>query len=280
LKEAKMTDSIPRQGKLERITRRWWFFGLFVLIQFFPPYASKGYNIEDWGKVIQHALGNAIVGQHPEIYPVFQVIAILALIGILIFRNKFARIFGIYVAISYVLFAIGQSIAITDKYGVLICTINFVMFLIVAGFWAWEAVVLKNDYTFRKLPIRRYWVVPLAILVFWYPASKGRPDFNPLLLVTSGSGLAFCLMTPVYLALLSLYWPRVNMPVMRVTSIVGIIIGLYNLPHNFAVDPGRRWWNGVLHIPLLVISLYGLILSLKRPQVKNRSDENAELDTG
>ncbi|MDH4238316.1 MAG: hypothetical protein OEW48_02010 [Phycisphaerae bacterium] len=275
-----MTNSINQQGKLEWMTRRWWFFGLFFLIQFFPPYASKGYKIEDWGEVIQHALGNAIVYKHSEIYPIFQIIAILFLIGILIFRNKLARIFSIYVAISYVLFTIGQSIAFTDKYGVSICTINFVMFLIVAGFWAWEAVVLKNDYTFRKLPIRRYWVVPLAVLAFWYPASKGRPDFNPVLLVTSGSGLAFCLMTPVYVGLLSLYWPRVNMPAMRVTSLVGLIIGLYNMYANFGINPGRHWWNGILHIPLLVISLYGLILSLKRPKVKEQADENTEPGEG
>ena len=276
-----MIEQSNEQGKLELITRRWWFFGLFILMQFtIPPYASKGYRIEDWGEVIQHALGNAIVGQHPKIYPVFQVVAILALMGILIFRNKFARIFGIYVAISYVLFTIGQSIAFTDKYGVSICTINFVMFLIVAGFWAWEAVVLQNDYTFRKLPIWRYWVVPLAVLAFWYPASRGRPDFNPVHWVQRGSGLAFCLMTPVYLALLSLYWPRVNMPVMRVTSLVGLIIGLYNMYANFGINPARHCWNGILHIPLLVISLYGLILSLKRPQVKKQADENDESDKG
>jgi hypothetical protein len=270
--------NLTYQSRLERITRRWWFFLLFVLIQFFPPYASKGYKIEDWGEVIQHALGNAIVYRHSEIYPVFQIIAILFVVGILILRNKLARVFGIYVAISYMLFAIGQSIAFTDKYGLSICTINFVMFLIVAGFWAWEAAVLKNDYTFRKLPIWRYWVVPLAVLAFWYPASKGRPDFNPVLLFTSGSGLAFCLMTPVYVALLSLYWPRVNTPAMRVTSLVGLIIGLYNMYANFGINPGRGWWNGVLHIPLLVISLYGLILSLKRPQVKNRVNENTGSD--
>jgi hypothetical protein len=270
--------NLTHQSRLERITRRWWFFLLFVLIQFFPPYASKAYKIEDWGEVIQHALGNAIVYRHSEIYPVFQIIAILFVVGILILRNKLARVFGIYVAISYVLFAIGQSIAFTDKYGLSICTINFVMFLIVAGFWAWEAAVLKNDYTFRKLPIWRYWVVPLAVLAFWYPASKGRPDFNPVLLFTSGSGLAFCLMTPVYVALLSLYWPRVNTPAMRVTSLVGLIIGLYNMYANFGINPGRGWWNGVLHIPLLVISLYGLILSLKRPQVKNRVNENTGSD--
>jgi hypothetical protein len=275
-----MTNLIHQQRKLDRTTRKWWFFGLFVLIQFIPPYASKGYKIEDWGKVIQHALGNAIVYKHPEIYPIFQVIAILAIIGILVLGNKFARVFGIYVAISYVLFAIGQSIAITEQYGVSICTINVVMFLIVAGFWAWEAVVLKNDYTFRKLPIWRYWVVPLAVLAFWYPASKGRPDFAPVHLITSGSGLAFCLMTPVYIGLLTLYWPRVNIAALRVTSLVGLIIGLYNMYTNFGINPAVRWWNGVLHIPLLVISLYGLILSLKRPQVKKQAEENTESDKG
>ena len=276
-----MTNSIPRQGKLERITRRWWFFGLFVLMQFtIPPYASKGYKIEEWGNVIQDALSNAIVYKHPEIYPVFQVIAILALIGILVLRNKFARIFGIYVCISYMLFAIGQNIAITERYGVTICTLNLVMFPLVAVFWAWEAVVLKNDYTFRKLPIWRYWVVPLAVLAFWAPSSRGRPDFNPVLLVTNVSGLAFCLMTPVYLALLSLYWPRVNMPAMRVTSLVGLIIGLYNMYANFGINPGRTWWNGILHIPLLSISIYGLILSLKRPKVKEQADEKTEPGEG
>jgi len=52
---------------------------------------------------------------------------------------------------------------------------------------------------------------------------------------------------------------------LRVTSLVGFIIGLYNMYANFGINPAGRWWNGILHIPLLVISLYGLILSLKHP---------------
>jgi len=277
-----MIEQSNEQGKLERITRRWWFFGLFVLMQFtIPPYASKGYNFpQDWGNVIFHVLSNAIVHQYSELYRIFKIIPIILLVGLIVFRNKVARLFAIYVGITYALFAIGQSIAITEQYGVSICTINVVMFLIVAAFWAWEAVVLQNDYTLRKLPVWRYWVVPLAVLAFCYPANKGRPDFNPVYLFTNGSGLAFCLMTPVYLALLSLYWPRVNIATMRVTSLVGLIIGLYNLYANFGINPARRWWNGVLHIPLLSISIYGLILSLKRPQVKEQADENVEPDEG
>ena len=263
-----MTNQTYNQGKLERITRKWWFFGLFVLMQFaIPPYASKGYNFpEDWGQVISHALSHAIVYQHCEIYPIFKVIPIILLVCIIVFRNKVARLFAVYVGISYALFAIGQSIAITEEYGVSICTINVVMFLIVAAFWVWEGVVLQNDYTPKKLPAWRYWVVPLAVLAFWGPSGKGgRPDFNPVYLYTNGAGPAFCMMTPDYVALLTLYWPKVNVPTLRVTSVVGFIIGLYNMYANFGINPARRWWNGVLHIPLLVISLYGLIISLKRP---------------
>jgi hypothetical protein len=213
------------------------------------------------------------------VYPVFKVIPILLIISVLIFRNKVARLLAIYAGVSYVLFTIGQSIAITEKYGVSICTINVLMFLTVAAFWIFEAVVLQNDFTLKKLPVWRYWVVPLAALAFWAPSGRaGRPDFNPLYLFTNGAGLAFCMMTPVYVGLLTLYWPRVNIATLRVTSLVGFIIGLYNMYVNFALNPAGRWWNGVLHIPLLVISIYGLVLSLKHIQVKKQADENTETD--
>ncbi len=267
-----MTDQTLHQNRLERITRKWWFFLLFVLLQFIvPPYASKGYNFpEDWGKVIFHVLGHAIVYQHPEIYPIFKVIPIILLIGIFVFRNKVGRLFSIYVSISYVLFALGQSIAVTEKYGVTICTINIVMFLVVAAFWFWEAVVPQNDFTLTKQPPWRYWVVPLAVLAFWYPINlkTGKPDFNPAYMLTSVGGMAFCLVTPVYIGLLTIYFPKVNIVVLRVTSLVGVFIGLANVILDFVIKPATGWWNGVLHIPLLTISLYGLILSLKKPKAE------------
>jgi Na+/proline symporter len=103
-----------------------------------------------------------------------------------------------------------------------------------------------------------------------YPVFK----IIPILLLTNVTGLAFCMMAPVYVGLLTLYWPRVNISTLRATSLVGLIIGLYNMYANFGIDPGRHWWNGVLHIPLLVISLYGLIISLKRTPVEAQRSEN------
>ena len=263
-----MTYQAYQESKLERITRKWWFFLLFVFIQFIPPYASKGYKLDEWGDVISHALRKAVIYSYSELFPIFKIIPIILLIGIFVFRNKVARLFSIYVSISYVLFAFGQSIAVTEKYGVTICTINIVIFLAVAGFWVWEAMVVKNDFRPAKLPIWRYWVVPLAVLAFWYPLDLQtfKPAFNPIYLFTNVAGVTFCMMTPVYVGLLTLYWPKVNIATLRVTSLVGLIIGLYNMNLNFIVRPSILWWNGVLHIPLLVISLYGLILSLKRPQ--------------
>ena len=276
----KMTYLTHQQGKLDRITRKWWFFLLFVLIQFVPPYASKGYKFpEEWGNVIKHALSNPIVYSYSGLYPIFKVIPIILLIGIIVFRNRVARLFSIYVSISYVLFAFGQSIAITEKYGVSICTINVVMFLTVAVLWIWEAVVQHNDFTWRKQPVWKYWVVPLAVLAFWYPLDwrTWKPDFNPVYLFTNVAGVAFCMMTPVYVGLLTLYWPKVNIAALRVTSLVGLSIGIANMFTNFLVRPSVNWWNGVLHIPLLVISLYGLILSLKRPYVEKRNNEQDQL---
>ena len=65
-----MDNDKLRDSKLERITRKWWFFLLFVLLQFVPPYASKGYKFpEEWSSVIIHALSNAFIYSYSELYP-------------------------------------------------------------------------------------------------------------------------------------------------------------------------------------------------------------------
>ncbi len=271
--------NLSGQSKIERITRRWWFLGLFVLIQFLPPYASKGYKFpEEWGDVIMHALRYAFIYSYPRLFPIFKIIPIILIIGIIVFRNKFVRMFNIYVAFSYVLFALGQNIAVTERYGAAVCTVNVVMFLVIAAFWAWEAIVLQNDFKPAGIPLFRYWVIPLLVIAFWYPLDfrTAKPDFNPVHLFTNVAGVTFCMMTPVYLGLLCLYWPRVNQATMRVTSLVGLIIGLYNMYVNFGIKPSILWFNGVLHIPLLVISIYCLILSLKRPKIEQQTGRDIE----
>lgn len=260
------------QKKLESVTRRWWFFLIFFLLQFLPPVTSRGYSgAKEIGVVVGEILGDAIVFHHPELYLFFKITPIALVFSIFFLRNRVTRLFNAYVAGTYIIFAFLQNIAYTERYGLGVITSNVVMFLVVAVFWLWETVVQKNDFTPRKQPLWKYWVIPFAFLAFWYPVNPAtlKPDFNLVYLLTNAAGLAFCMMTPVYLAVLTFYHPRVNTATLRVTGFVGLIIGFYNMWINFFINPSVLWWNGVLHIPLLTISLYAFTLSFLGKTLKN-----------
>lgn len=219
------------------------------------------------GWITGEVLSNAMMYDYPMVYPIFKIMPIVLVFSIAFLGNRVNQFFSLYVGINYVLFAFLQSIALTEKYGLSIITVNLFMFIIVAAFWFWETIVQRNDLTPRKQSRWKYWVIPVAFLAFWYPCSISGAvavqDFNLIHFITNEAGLAFCLMTPVYLSILTLYYPRVNVATMRVTALVGAIIGVYNVMVNFFFAPGL-WWNGILHIPLLTISAYALILSFKK----------------
>ena len=260
------------QTKLEQITRRWWFFLFVALLQILPPYASKGFGPEEFGLVIGEILSNCYVFEITPLYPLFKILPLLFVLLIIFLGNRISRIFSIYAAINYALIAVLQSIGVSETYGFGIVLNNLIMFFLVSAFWGWEAVVHENDLSPQRIPLWKYWVIPLAFVAFWYPANPVTrlPDFNPILFFTNEAGLTFCMMTPVYLAILTLIHPRVNFATLRINSLIGIIIGLYNVSLNFIINPTEFWWNGVLHIPLLSISLYAFVLSYR----KDLSEEN------
>ena len=264
------------QRKLVSITRKLWFYLLFVLLQFIPPFTSKGgiitpFNLSKRTEITVDILQHALVSSLGVLYPIFKVIPIILVISIIFLGKRTARWFNAYVGILYVLFAFLQHIAVTEQYGLSILVTNFVSLLIVAAFWFWDVFAQKNDFTPKEQPMWKYWVVPLAFLAFWYPLnpSTAMPDFNPIYLLTNVAGLTFCMMTPIYLAILTLYYPRINLATLRVTGLVGIIIACYNVLMNFILYPSLLWWNGILHIPLLTIS--GHALSLKKSVINHHA---------
>jgi hypothetical protein len=260
-------ETIERvQARLERITRRWWFFLLLILLQVVPPYTARECDWSEIGAVTGEILSRSFVFSTSALRPVlplFKVLPVLLIALVLRLGARAARVFSLYVALNYALVAFLQSIAVTERYGLGVITINLIMFLLVALFWLWEAIARENDLAPQQRPLWKYWVVPLAAIAFWYPLDPETmmPDFNLAYLLTGVAGLTFCMMTPVYLALLTLYHPRINRATLRVTALVGLIIGFYNMLVNFGFAPETMWWNGVLHIPLVILSLYALILS-------------------
>jgi len=244
------------QEKLVVAVWKWWFPLIFVLIQFIPSFAAKGFDPREMGEVISTILQNAIISSVEIVYPLFKLIPILLVVLIVLRKKGVARWFNIYVGISYVLFAFLQHVAITEEYGFSVVISNLIMLLVVAAFWFWDVFAQKNCFTPVKQPLWKYWVIPLAFLAFWYPINQDTfmPDFNLVYLFNNAAGLTFCMMTSVYLAILILQYPQINLATLRVTGLAGIIIASYNILLNFVMYPELLWWNGVLHIPLLMIS--------------------------
>lgn len=252
-------------NKLERVTRKWWFFAMLLVAQFLiMPFSTQNFDFNKIGNIISITLINSFQSKMYDYYLYFQLFAIIALLLLFIFQNKFAKVFNIYVFLSYIAFAVMQNIAFTENYGFSVVTINILMFLFVAYAWLKEVLKPENDYTFSNLNWKESWLIPLAFIAFWAPLSNGIFDFNPKHLLYSGSSLAFCLMTPVFLTIMTLNIPKINVITYRITAIIGVIIGFYNMM-NFQ---NPKMTNlAILHFPLLFISIYALIRSYK---IKNK----------
>ncbi len=261
----------------ERIARQWWLYALLVLIQFLPPYISRGFDwsVLSWKTYVpfivssySYILTHAIIRAFPApVIPVIQSLALLMVSVVFLWGNRGRRLFALYVAASYFMFAVLQTVSVTSEHGAAIILVYFGMFVVVAGFWLWEALTPSNDFTPQTRSLQRYWVLPLALLAFWNPISPTTfgPEWRWQYVFTSGSSLTFCMMTAVYLAVLVLFYPTVNRVIMGVTGLMGLIIGLLNLLGNFVLAP-NMWWNGVLHLPLVILSLHALRLSRQTPE--------------
>lgn len=231
---------------------------LFIIISFLPLYTQIPYAPQDTQDVIINLLMVSIE-PYLQFGPFFHIMTLLIIALIAIFEHKIGRILAAYMGLNFIVIALAQSIGVTAKYGFVIHTGSLITSLLL-GF-AWIAVAVRGDLepSFQKVPLVRYLFLPLAILAFWSPLNAAvQPDFNPLRLITSPDyGLTFCFTTPVFLYLLILFYPKVNDFAYRITAFNGLLYGIFNLTHF--LNPQLRWL-GVLHLPLLILSIYALLL--------------------
>jgi hypothetical protein len=250
--------------KVDMATRKWWFLGIMLLLFFIPSFSARPVDPRETSKLITAVLSNPLIYAIPALLPVFKVLPIVLVVAIVVWGDKVTRLFNAYVAVTVLLLALFQNAAFTPEFGFAALLGNAVAYLLVAIVWFWETVIKVNAFTPHPRSLWRYWVVPVAFLAFWFPldlATRG-PDFTLTQLLTNSAGLATCMMLPVYLAVLTLYYPTVNWVALRVTAWAGMITGLLNMMQWFALAP--QPWLGVLHLPLLTISVYALALSLRK----------------
>jgi len=235
------------------------FVVLFLCI-FLPPITTVPFTAQETMLVIRDVFIQTSVA-YLWLSPVIHLTTIILLIALYRYGPKIGRVIDAYFGILFLFTAFSNHIAMTENYGLVIITGNLIPIFIVGLFWMWEVFRPRNEYVFQSLPVWRYWVVPFAILAFWFPINTDlSPNFSPLLLLTSSFGVMFCPTTPVVIAILTLIYPRVNMHLLRVTSFVGSLIGLFNAMSLF-IMPGYTLWNLILHTPLIFISIYGLLIT-------------------
>jgi hypothetical protein len=234
---------------------------VLFISSFLPVFAASPFPQQDSSLVIKEVLMKTSVA-YLWLSPIVHVITVALLVALYLCVPRVGRVVDVFFAILLLFIAFSNHIAVTDNYGLAVVTGNLVPILIVVLFWVWEVYKPQNNYVFERLPAWRYWVLPFAFLAFWSPIdAQLNPDFNPLLLLNSSFGVMYCPTTPVIIALLTLIYPKVNTYVLRTTSFVGLMIGLFNAMSYF-IMPGYTLWNLVLHTPLIFISLYGLLIPI------------------
>lgn len=241
--------------------RKWLYpavYLLFTIITFLPLYTEIPYESQNTQDVILNLLMVSIA-PYKHFGLIFHLATLLIVALIVVFGERMGTFLAAYMGIDYIVIAFAQAMGTTQKYGFVIHTGALIASLVLGITWLVVAVRGTLKPSFKNIPLLRYLLLPLAFLVFWSPLNnEAQPYFNPALLITSPDyGLTFCFTTPVFLFLLVLFYPKVDAFAYRITAFNGLLYGLFNLTHFF--NPQLRWL-GVMHLPLLIISLYALIL--------------------
>ncbi|HAF61381.1 MAG TPA: hypothetical protein DCK95_03535 [Anaerolineaceae bacterium] len=253
------------ENKLDNLTRKFWFYLVIIIAMFaIPSVAQEPFDSRDTTKVITAVLQNALIYQYPALFPIFKIIPIILVALVFIQGEKATRIFDIYAACILLITAIFQNMAYTKDYGKVMLLGNQIILGLLALLWIWEAIVQKNKFYRKKRPAGKYWVFIPALLAFWFPidVQTMQPDFSLGLIFTSEAGLTWCMIVPLILAMLIFFEPNINRPLARVTAFIGLIIALMNMLNWFVLS--HNSWIGILHFPLLILSVYTCIISFKK----------------
>ncbi len=234
---------------------------VLVVCTFLPTLTAVPFPQQDSTLVIKEVFMQTSTA-YLWLSPAIHIITIALIVALYLHGSRVGRVADAFFGILFLFFAFGNHITVTENYGFVVLTGNLVPILIVGLFWIWEVYKPVNEYVFQKLPAWRYWLLPFVFLAFWFPINAElNPDFNPSLLLTSSFGVMYCPTTPLIVAILTLIYPRVNLIILRITSFVGLLIGLFNAM-SFFIMPGYTLWNLILHTPLIFISAYGLLITI------------------
>ncbi len=79
------------ESRLDRLTRRWWFYLIIVFITFLPLYSQKPYDPRQTSQVINEVLMRPLIYSAPGIFPLFKIIPIILIAWLFVQPRKAYR---------------------------------------------------------------------------------------------------------------------------------------------------------------------------------------------
>jgi len=255
--------------KLYSLTRKWWFYVLLLFLFFIPSYSQISVSPQEINNLILETLSNPLIYYSSTFYSSIKIIFLGLTISLFIVPKLTSKFYKIFITLLLGIIAVFQNMSNTSSYGFSILFGNIILQLIVVAFWVLEISLNKINFNKITKTSARLFILPLTILAFWMPIDNNiKLDFNPFSFFLNESIVTYCMITPVILSLLILSYPHVNKTLLRVMSFVGILFGIINLLTWFLIN-SDYWWMGVLHIPLISISLFGFILGITKQEKRN-----------
>lgn len=241
-----------------------WFKILLTLLVLIPGYSQMPYKPADTTSVIASVLARPLIVSIPWLLPVFKLLLLCITITPFVFREKSEKAVIGYYAVILAIVGVLQNMTQTETYGFIWLTGNTLIEFAVLGFCVYDLIKGKSEIQRKFFNKRRYWIIPLMLLALLMPytvsdAGAVIPAFTPNVLYNE-AGVTYCMITPVIIGVLLLFSQGIHKPTLSIVSYVGLSFGLLNAITWFGAQR-ESWWMGILHIPLVVIALYGLIIA-------------------
>ncbi|HZK19572.1 MAG TPA: hypothetical protein VFC68_02475 [Treponemataceae bacterium] len=245
-----------------------WFKVFLTILIFVPSITERPYNPVETSDVIASVLSHPLIVEIDFLLPVFKLLLLASMIIPFLIHRDFQKILLVYYGIILIIVGVFQNIAYTETYGYAWLVGNSLGQIVVALYCFYDVFrqksVLKRQFVNKK----RLWLIVPMIIALLLPYEVVDTVIRPSMktVLYNESGVTYCMITPIVIGIMIIFSKEMYKPLLSAISYLGFLYGLLNMVTWFGIQK-ENWWMGVLHLPLLVISLYGLIISNKEKAV-------------
>lgn len=247
-----------------------WFQAAVLICLFLPLYTQSPYDAQQTSDLIYQVLSHPLTSHLELFMPLFKLGLLLAILTPFFLKHRAeVAILGYYAFLLLIVGAL-QNTAITDSHGFVWIVGNTIVHYALAVICLVDLFKRRTHISRRHFDASKIWLVPLMLLALCMPyAVNAAGAIVPgvsMRILTNDAALTFCMITPVIIGALLLFWRGVHRPTLAGLSFVGVVFGVVNTLLWFVLS-SENWWLGVLHLPLLIISAYGLVVARRNDAV-------------